>query len=92
MNPSQRLKDAAIRLENVMSKRDLSSPLLKEASERLRPFLDSALSSQDELPSQLPSFFFGMHDGQLAASCLKDAELMNHLSNFDDALKAISLV
>ena len=90
MEARQKLVDAAIRVEEVLGSRDLGKPLLAEARQRIAPLIQSARGDQRNLPSRLPRFFFGMRDGELASVYIEDAELMNALSAFEDAIGKIT--
>jgi hypothetical protein len=85
---SEELRRAALTLAEVLERRDVSDPLLAEASEILRPLLEAA-QNQGPVPGRLPreNFFFGMHDWELGSQYLGDSELMNAIGAFDAALR-----
>lgn len=78
-------------LEKILDGRDRSSPLLRQAREYLaeihRAHLIEGIRFSD-LPHR--SFFFGMHDGQLALEYIDDVELMSGISNLNSAIKSSS--
>lgn len=90
MNSSQKLRRCAETLMKVLDRRDLSQPLLAEAKTRLDPLVRESLGKQKDLPDRLPRFFFGMHDHELGASYLHDTELINALSEFEDAMAVVA--
>lgn len=87
MDKKDRLKACAYKLHDLFNARNITEPVMKEALDRITPLLDNAITGS-ELPKKLPRFFFGMHDHEFSAHYLSDTELLNALSEFDDALQA----
>lgn len=88
MDASENLRWNALQLRNVLENRDDKTPLFAEAVERLSPLIERAIGPQNNLPSRLPRFFFGMHDGEFGEKHLHDYEVMNSLAKFDSALNS----
>jgi hypothetical protein len=88
MNASENLRKNALQLRSVLESHDDNTPIFTEAVERLNPLIDKAIGNQKNLPSRLPRFFFGMHEGEFGESHISDYEVMNSLAEFDTALSS----
>lgn len=84
---------AARVLSDVIEAMDKSQPLLAQAYAILRPILDDVLAEKITSKGSLPhrKFFFGMYEDSLPAHYLHYAELMNAISDFDNAWLEIEL-
>jgi len=89
MDARLKLRECAQQLIRIFAKRDLTQPLMAEAKIRIEPLIEKSLNEQKNLLDQLPRFFFGTHNDELAGSYMGDVELMNALSEFENAMVAV---